>query len=191
MCTFSIGICIGVSCISQTDKKGYHSSYFDIPQQEILKRLPATSMHLLLSCMVIRAPNQGFNRYFFWGYQHSILLFSRIFITSSLYFEEHLCKETLPEQLNLPGWFYRQRLLVLVHFRIYWAWLWKRYLYIILQWLLLVNLVMWILRVLNASEEWEVITGSCNYKKWLSAAVVIIVVFVAITTAVVVSCLKV
>ena len=127
MCTFSIGICIGVSCISQTDKKGYHSSYFDIPQQEILKRLPATSMHLLLSCMVIRAPNQGFNRYFFWGYQHSILLFSRIFITSSLYFEEHLCKETLPEQLNLPGWFYRQRLPVLVYFRIYWAWLWKRY----------------------------------------------------------------
>ena len=44
-----------------------------------------------------------------------------------LFFEECLCKETLQEQRNLPGRFYRQKLPVFVYSRIYRTWLWKRY----------------------------------------------------------------
>ena len=44
-----------------------------------------------------------------------------------LFFEESLCKETLPEQRNLPDRFYRQRLPMFVYYRIYWPWLWKWY----------------------------------------------------------------
>ena len=68
---------------------------------------------------------QGCQGYFFQGYQYSILLFPWAFIRSSLFFEERLCKETLPEQLNLSGRFYRQRLPMFVCCRIYWPWLWS------------------------------------------------------------------
>ena len=52
--------------------------------------------------------------------QPLILLFSRVFDMSSFIFEERLCKRTLPEQRNLQGRFYRQRLPMFVYRRIYW-----------------------------------------------------------------------
>ena len=46
----------------------------------------------------------------------NVAVLTAIFV---LFFEECLCKETLPEQRNLPGRFYRQRLLMFVYSRIY------------------------------------------------------------------------